>query len=78
MQTEIHSIVELPGYPELYDHCCDLVESAPNRKLAAAALLNAAIAISMATMGARALADGLHRAADNLAAEEVKSRGRLS
>ena len=78
MQTQMNSIVDVPGYGALYDFCCDLVESAPNRKLAAAALLNAAVAISMATMGATALADGLHKAADNLAAEEVKSRNRLA
>ena len=77
MQTEIHSIIDTPGYAALYDHLADIVESAPNRKLAAAGLLNAAVAISMSTMGAKALADGLRQVVEALPAEEAKARRRL-
>ena len=78
MTTQLHSITDAPDYAVLFGHCADLVESAPNRKLMAAELLNAAIAISLCTLGSKALAAGLLKVAEALPAEEVKARNRLA
>ncbi len=72
------AVTDLAGYSQMFDACADLVESSPHPRLAAAALLNAAISINLCTSGAEALAAGLRIAADRLPAEQAKARGQLS
>ncbi len=50
------AVTDMLGYSEMFDNCADLVEASPHPRLAAAALLNAALSINLATMGADALA----------------------
>ncbi len=72
------AVTELVGYSQMFDACADLVESSNHPRLAAAALLNAAVSINLCTMGADALASGLRIAADRLPAEQAKARNQLS
>jgi len=74
----IVSVTDAPGYSEMFDSCADMVEASPHPRLAAAALLNAAVSINLCTMGADALASGLRIAADRLPAEQAKARNQLS
>ena len=46
------AVTDLAGYSQMFDACADLVESSPHPRLAAAALLNAAISINLCTSGA--------------------------
>ena len=73
-----YAVTELVGYSQMFDACADLVEASPHPRLAAAALLNAAISINLCTSGAEALAAGLRIAADRLPAEQAKARNQLS
>ncbi len=72
------AVTELVGHSQMFDACADLVESSKHPRLAAAALLNAAVSINLCTMGADALASGLRIAADRLPAEQAKARNQLS
>ncbi len=72
------AVTDMAGYSQMFDNCADLVESSPHPRLAAAALLNAALSINLCTMGAEALAAGLRIAADRLPSEQAKARNQLS
>ena len=72
------AVTHVPGYSQVFDACADMVEASPHPRLAAAALLNAAISINLCTSGAEALATGLRIAADRLPAEQAKARNQLS
>ena len=73
-----YAITDLVGYEQMFEACANLVESSPRPRLAAAALLNAALSINLATMGTEALASSLRIAADLLPAEVAKARGKLT
>jgi hypothetical protein len=77
-KLEAQDITAVAGYAELYDFCANLIEASPHPKLASAGLLNAALGISLAMIGADNLAVSLRIAADNMAATEAKARGQLS
>ena len=77
-QNEAYSIIDVPGYPLLYDSIASFVHGTPRPRLAAGAVLNAVCAVAMTTMGSDALADLLRRTADALPAEEAKARNQLA
>ena len=72
------AVTDVRGYSEIFDSCANMVEASQHPKLAAAALLNVALSINLATMGAEALASSLRVAADLLPAEAAKARGKLT
>ena len=72
------SVVDVPGYPAIYDAIDDWVHSDPHPRLAAAAVLNAACSVLLTTMDAEMLADLLRRTAARIPAEEAKARGNLN
>ncbi len=72
------AVTELVGYSQMFNACADLVESSPHPRLAAAALLNAAVSINLCTVGAEALAAGLRITADRLPAAQAAARNELS
>ncbi len=77
-KIEAQDITAVPGYAELYDFCANMIEASPHPKLASAGLLNAALAISLAMIGADNLATSLRGAADCMEATEAKARNQLS
>ena len=77
MTDRIFAITDLSGYDHVFETCAQLVESADNRKLASAALLNATIAIALAVLGRKGVEDALLGAIGNLPMAEAKARGRL-
>ena len=50
-RDEIITPGDIEGYSDVFDACAKLVDSAANKPLAAALLLNASIAISLAVHG---------------------------
>jgi hypothetical protein len=76
--NEAPVITDCVGYSELFDQCADLVESSPCLPLASAALLNAALTIALATLGAEALQSTLRRAIELIPAEDARARGRMN
>ena len=72
------SIIDAPGYSQVYDAIANFVHGTPLPRLAAAAVLNAVCAVALTTMGSAALADLLLRIADRLPAEEAKAKNQLS
>jgi hypothetical protein len=72
------TIIDSPGYGQMFDSCADMVDASPHPRLAAAALLNAALSINLSTMGADALADILRQTADRVPGAEVKAKNRLT
>ncbi len=78
MNTEAPVITDAIGYSELYDRCADLVESAPCAPLASAALLNAAMAIALTTVGPEVLEVMLLRAIELVPAEDARARGHIN
>ena len=55
------TIINVPGYAELYGAVADFVHGTPHPRLAAAAVLNAICAVALTTMGGDALTDLLRR-----------------
>ena len=51
------SIIDVPGYSEVYGAIDNLVHSTPHPPLAAAGVLNAVCAVALTTMGSEMLAD---------------------
>jgi len=71
-------VTDVRGYSLMFDACANMVEASQHPRLAAAALLNVALSINLATMGTEALASSLRIAADLLPAEVAKARGKLT
>ncbi len=78
MNTEAPVITDAIGYSELFDQCSTLVEAAPCAPLASAALLNAAMAIALTTVGPEVLEVMLRRAIELVPAEDAKARGHIN
>ena len=76
-ETEF-TIIDAPGYSELYGAVDSFVHGTPHPRLAAAAVLNAVCAVALTTMGGDMLADLLRQTADRIPAEEAKARGNLN
>ena len=74
----IFALADLEGYDRVFETCAQLVESADNRKLASAALLNATICIALGTLGRKGVEDALRGAIANLEMAETAARGRLA
>ena len=74
----ISAVTDAPGYSEMFNACADLVEGSPCSRLASAALLNAALAIALTTMGGDALADLLRQTADRVPTEEARAKNQLT
>ena len=72
------SVVDVPGYPAIYAAVDDWVHSDPHPRLAAAAVLNAACAVALTTMGGEMLADLLRGTADRVPGAEAKARDSLN
>ncbi len=77
-ENEAYSIIDTPGYSQVYDAIASFVHDTPRPRLAAGAVLNAVCAVALTTMGSAALADLLLRIADRLPAEEAKAKNQLS
>ncbi len=58
------TIIDTPGYSELYDAVSKFVHGTPHPPRAAGAVLNAISAVALTVMSADALADLLRRTAD--------------
>ena len=71
-------VTDVRGYSEMFNACANMVEASQHPRLAAAALLNVALSINLATMGAEALASGLRIVADRLPAEQAKAQGGMN
>ncbi len=69
---------DVAGYSQVFEACAKLVDGAPNKQLASALLLNAAIAISLAVHGREGCEDALRGAIDNLPAAEAQVRGKMN
>jgi hypothetical protein len=78
MNAQIHAVTDAPGYSELYDQCAELVESSPCSRLASAALLNAAMAIALTTVGPEVLEVMLRRAIELVPAEDARAHGHIN
>ena len=65
------AVTDMRGYSELFNACANMVEASRHPRLAATALLNAAVSINLCTVGAEALAD-------RLPAAQAKARNELS
>ena len=78
MNTQIHAVTDAPGYSLMFDACADLVEGSPCSRLASAALLNAAMAIALTTVGPEVLEVMLLRAIELVPAEDARARGHLN
>jgi hypothetical protein len=76
--NEAPVITDAIGYSELYDQCATLVESSPCSPLASAALLNAALAISLTVVGPEALEATLLQAIELIPAEDARAHGHLN
>ncbi len=72
------TIIDTPGYAELFGAVADFVHGTPQPRLAAAAVLNAICAVGLTTMPGAMLADLLRQTADRIPAEEAKARNQLS
>jgi len=72
------TVINVPGYSELYGAIDSFVHGTPLPRLAAAAVLNAVCAVALTTMSGEMLADLLRRIADRIPAEEAKARGNLN
>ena len=77
-ETETFTIIDTPGYSELYHAIANFVHGTPHPALASAAVLNAICAVGLTAMGSATLADMLRKTADRLPAEEVKARAQLN
>ncbi len=79
MKTDvIISPGDIEGYSDVFDACAKLVDSAANKPLAAALLLNASIAISLAVHGRAGCEGALLGAIDNLPAAAAVVRGQMN
>ena len=76
-ETEF-TIIDAPGYSELYGAVDNFVHGTPHPRLAAAAVLNAVCAVALTTMGGDMLADLLRRIADGIPAEEAKAKDKMN
>ena len=72
------TIIDTPGYAEVYGAIDNFVHSTPLPRLAAAALLNAVCAVALSTMPGEMLAKVLRETADRVPAEEAKAKGNLN
>jgi hypothetical protein len=72
------SVIDTPGYSQVYGAIDNLVHSTPFPRLAAAAVLNAVCSVALTTMGGDALADLLRETADRVPAAEAKAKNQLS
>ncbi len=72
------TIIDTPGYSELYGAIDSFVHGTPHPRLAAAAVLNAVCAVALTTMGGDMLAGLLRRIADGIPAVEAKARDSLN
>ncbi len=77
-ENDDFSIIDVPGYSQVYDAIASFVHDTPRPRLAAGAVLNAVCAVALTTMGSAALADLLRRIIDRLPAEEAKARDKLN
>ncbi len=78
--TDEHSfsVVDVPGYPAIYDAIADWVHTDPHPRLAAAGVLNAAISVLLTTMDGDMLADILRQTADRIPGAEARAKGNLN
>ena len=76
-ETEF-TIIDAPGYAELYGAIDSFVHGTPHPRLAAAAVLNAVCAVAQTTMGGDMLADLLRGTADLIPAAEAKAKNQLT
>ncbi len=72
------TIIDAPGYSELYGAIDRFVHGTPHPRLAAAAVLNAACSVALTTMPGDMLADLLRGTADRIPAEEAKAKNQLT
>ncbi len=77
-ENDDFSIIDTPGYSQVYGAVANFVHGTPHPRLAAGAVLNAVCAVALTTMGSAALADLLRRIIDRLPAEEAKAKNQLS
>ena len=76
-ETEF-TIIDAPGYSELYGAIDSFIHGTPLPRLAAVATLNAVCSVALTTMGGDMLADLLRRIADRIPAEEAKAKNQLT
>ena len=72
-ENEAFSIIDTPGYSQVYDAIALFVHGKPHPPRAAAAVLNAICAVALTVMSAAALVDLLRRSADAAPAEAAKA-----
>ena len=77
-ENDDFSIIDTPGYLQVYDAIASFVHDTPRPRLAAGAVLNAVCAVALTTMGSAALVELLRRIIDRLPAEEAKAKNQLS
>ncbi len=73
-----YTIIDTPGYSEVYGAIDKLVHDSPFPRLAAAAVLNAVCAVALTTMPGDMLAKMLRETADRVPLEEIKAKNRLT
>ena len=73
-----YTIIDTPGYSEVYGAIDKLVHDSPFPRLAAAAVLNAVCAVALTTMPGDMLVKMLRETADRVPVEEVKAKNRLT
>ncbi len=72
------TVINAPGYSELYGAIDSFVHGTPHPRLAAAAVLNAVISTALTTMPGDMLAKVLRETADRVPAEEAKAKNKLT
>ena len=72
------AVTQIIGYSQMFNACANMVEASQHPRLAAAALLNAALSINLCTVGADALASSRRITADRLPAAQAAARNELS
>ena len=73
-----YTIIDTPGYSQIYGAIDNFVHTTPHPRLAAAAMLNAICAVALTTMGGDMLAKVLRETADRVPAEEAKAKGNMN
>ena len=69
-----YTIIDTPGYPELYDAVCTFVHDTPHPPCAAAAVLNAICAVALTVMSGDTLAKMLRSTADQIPLIEARAK----
>ncbi len=72
------TIIDAPGYAELYGAIDSFVHGTPHPRLAVVAVLNAVFSVALCTMPGDMLAKVLRETADRIPAEEARAKNKLS